>query len=122
MVVIDYFNNFLYFKYITDKFSDNSHLTSTYNLNMNLILINNLIKSRINAVMGYNILRHKVSDAVNNNEEPLKEGKEKIDVEALIKQNEELQEQNQNLTVGFHFYLIHSVTKNTSVILLSSFE
>lgn len=74
---------------------------------MNLILINNLIKSRINAVMGYNILRHKVSDAANNSEEPLKEGKEKIDVEALIKQNEELQEQNQNLTVGFHFYLFN---------------
>lgn len=61
----------------------------------------------MNAIMGYNILRHKVSDAVNNNEEPLKESKEKIDVEALIKQNEELQEQNQNLTVNyFHIFIV----------------
>lgn len=51
--------------------------------------------------MSYKILRYKVSDAASNVEEPLKDSKEKIDVEALIKQNEELQEQNQNLTVGF---------------------
>lgn len=60
--------------------------------------------SRINAVIGYNV-RHKASDAANNAEEPLKESKEKIDIEALIKQNEDLQEQNQNLTASFLFDL-----------------
>lgn len=54
--------------------------------------------------MSHNIIRHKVSDAANEStkakEEPLKESKEKIDIEALIKQNEDLQEQNKNLTVG----------------------
>lgn len=50
--------------------------------------------------MGFNILRHKVSDAVNDAEEPLKENKEKVDIEALLKQNEELQEEKKNLTVN----------------------
>lgn len=56
---------------------------------------------RINAVLQYNILRHKASD-VNNANEPTKEAaiKEKIDVEALIKQNEDLQEENKILIVG----------------------
>lgn len=57
--------------------------------------------------MSHNIIRHKVSDAANESpkakEEPLKESKEKIDIEALIKQNEDLQEQNKNLTVGVRF-------------------
>lgn len=56
---------------------------------------------RLNAKMGYNIFRHKVSDAVNNTEESPKETKEKIDIEAIIKQNEELQEENKNLMVNF---------------------
>jgi len=60
---------------------------------------------RINAVIGYNILRHKVSDAPNNPEQPSKESKEKIDIEALIKTNEDLQEENKNLTVSFQFYM-----------------
>jgi len=60
---------------------------------------------RINAVTGYNILRHKVSDAANNSEQPSKESKEKIDIEALIKKNEDLQEENKNLTVSFQFYM-----------------
>lgn len=58
---------------------------------------------RINTVMGYNIHRHKVSDAVDNDEEPPKESKEKNDIESLIKKNEQLQEENQNLIVGFLF-------------------
>lgn len=49
--------------------------------------------------MGYNILRHKVSDAANNAEE-IKDCKEKIDIEALVKQNEDLQEENKNLIVN----------------------
>lgn len=56
---------------------------------------------RLNAVMGYNILRHKVSDAANNAEESIKDSKEKIDIEALVKQNEDLQEENKNLIVTF---------------------
>lgn len=56
---------------------------------------------RINAVMGYNIHRHKVSDAVNNVEEPSKESKERHNIESLVKKNEQLQEENQNLIVGF---------------------
>lgn len=51
--------------------------------------------------MGFNILRQKVTDAANSAEEPLKDSKEKIDIEALVKQNEELQEENKNLTVCF---------------------
>lgn len=51
--------------------------------------------------MGYNTLRHKVTDAANSAEEPLKESKENINIEALIKQNEDLQEENKNLTVCF---------------------
>jgi hypothetical protein len=50
--------------------------------------------------MGYNIFRHKVSDAANNAEE-IKDGKEKIDIEALVKQNEDLQEENKNLIVSY---------------------
>jgi len=43
-----------------------------------------------------------VSDAAADNaKEPLKESKEKFDVEALIKQNEDLHEENKNLTVRF---------------------
>lgn len=61
--------------------------------------------SRINAVIGYNILRHKVSDAANNPEQPSKESKEKIDIEALIKKNEDLQEENKNLTDKVRRYL-----------------
>lgn len=52
--------------------------------------------------MSHNILRHKVSDATNksdNAEEPLKESQDKIDIEGLIKQNKDLQEKNENLTV-----------------------
>lgn len=56
---------------------------------------------RINAILQYNILRHKGSD-VNNAKEPTKKtNKEKIDVEALIKQIEDLQEENKILIVGF---------------------
>lgn len=56
---------------------------------------------RINAVISHNIIRHKVSDAANDVEEPLKESKEKVDIETLIKQNEDLREENKNLTVRF---------------------
>jgi len=65
-------------------------------------------ESRINAVMSHNILRHKVSDATNkstNTEEPLKESQEKIDIEGLMKQNKDLQEQNENLTDKVRRYL-----------------
>jgi len=58
--------------------------------------------SRINAVISHNILRHKVSDAANNVEEP---SKEKIDIETLIKQNEDLREKNKNLTDKVRRYL-----------------
>jgi len=57
---------------------------------------------RINGVIGYNIIHRKVSDAAADNaKEPLKESKEKIDIEALVKQNEDLLEENKNLTVCF---------------------
>lgn len=46
-----------------------------------------------------------MSDAANNSEQPSKESKEKIDIEALIKKNEDLQEENKNLTVSFQFYM-----------------
>lgn len=44
-----------------------------------------------------------MSDVANESpitKEPLKGSKEKIDVEVLMKQNEDLLEQNQNLTVS----------------------
>lgn len=62
--------------------------------------------------MSYNIIRHKVSDAVNDSEEPLKENKEKIDIEALVKQNEELLEENTNLTVCIKLYIFMALVKN----------
>jgi len=55
--------------------------------------------------LGYNNLCYKASDVANNAEEPLKENKEKIDIESLLKQNEALQDQNQNLTVHFNIYI-----------------
>lgn len=47
-----------------------------------------------------------MSDAVNNPEQPSKESKEKIDIEALLKKNEDLHEENKNLTVNFPFIWI----------------
>jgi len=56
--------------------------------------------------MGYNILHRKVSDAAaDKSKEPLKESKDKIDIEALVKQNEDLHEQNKNLTVCFKYHI-----------------
>lgn len=43
--------------------------------------------------------------AADNAKEPLKESKEKIDIEALVKQNEDLVDENKNLTVCFKYYL-----------------
>lgn len=61
--------------------------------------------------MGYNILHRKVSDAAaDNSKEPLKESKDKIDIEALVKQNEDLHEENKNLTVCFKYH-----TQNTDI-------
>ncbi|XP_026811479.1 grpE protein homolog 1, mitochondrial [Rhopalosiphum maidis] len=61
---------------------------------------------RINGAIGYNILHRKVSDAAADNaKEPLKESKEKIDIEALVKQNEDLIEENKNLTEKVRRYL-----------------
>lgn len=64
--------------------------------------------------MSHNILRHKVSDATNksaNTDEPLKESQEKIDIEGLLKQNKDLQEQNENLTVcvQFNIHIIYHI-------------
>lgn len=65
-----------------------------------------VMESRVNSIMGYNIPHRKVSDAAADNvKEPLKESKEKIDIEALVKQNEELQEENKNLTEKVRRYL-----------------
>lgn len=70
-----------------------------------MYLISNLIGCyyllfRINGVVGYNIIHRKLSDAATDNvKESVKESKEKIDIEALVKQNEDLLEENKNLTV-----------------------
>lgn len=66
---------------------------------------------RLNAALGYNILRHKMSDAANNAEEPIKDSKEKIDIDALVKQNEDLQEENKNLIVNIQLSIIIIVKK-----------
>jgi len=74
--------------------------------------ISNLIECcylhfRINSVMGYNIIHRKMSDAAADEcKEQLKENKDKIDIEALVKQNEDLHEENKNLTVCFKYHIL----------------
>lgn len=54
--------------------------------------------------MGYNIIYRKMSDAAADEcKEQLKESKDKIDIEALVKQNEDLHEENKSLTVCFKY-------------------
>lgn len=70
----------------------------------------NLIKCylffRINGVMCYNIIHRTISDAAADEcKEQLKESKDKIDIEALVKQNEDLLEENKNLTVCFKYHI-----------------
>jgi len=63
-----------------------------------------LLLFRINGIMGYNLIHRKMSDAAADEcKEQLKESKDKIDIEALIKQNEDLHEENKNLTVCFKY-------------------
>lgn len=57
--------------------------------------------------MCYNIIHRKISDAAADEcKEQLKESKDKIDIEALVKQNEDLLEENKNLTVCFKYHNI----------------
>ncbi|CAI6351446.1 unnamed protein product [Macrosiphum euphorbiae] len=63
-------------------------------------------ESRINGIMGYNIIHRKMSDAAADEcKEQLKESKDKIDIEALVKQNEDLHEENKSLTEKVRRYL-----------------